>query len=96
MGRGLSELQHWILDQVDACGTLRYADICAGYYGWTPVRPIDPSHGQYFSPATIGRQEYRRVLVTISRACKRLARRELVTWENGRVNARRRRRSAIG
>lgn len=95
MGRGLSDLQRWILHQVDTRGTLYYAEICAGYYGWTPVRPLAHCSGLYFSPATIGPQEYRRVLVTVSRACQRLARRGLVRWESGRVKALRRRR-AIG
>jgi hypothetical protein len=38
MGRGLSELQCWILREASARpdGSLRYAEICCGFFGWTP------------------------------------------------------------
>jgi len=41
MACGLSELQKWILAQAGRRGRIYYTDICEGYFGWQPVRPIE-------------------------------------------------------
>jgi hypothetical protein len=90
------------MQEVGSRGTLYYAEICAGYFHWTPQQPIVRQEGgfpgpssPYFSPAQIGPQKYRAVRVTISRTCRRLAERGLVEWSSGMVK-RRRQRAAIG
>ena len=79
MGRGLSDLQRWIVDEARKRKRLYYADICVGYYGWI-ARPKygGGPNSQKFSPDEIGRAEYARVMATISRSCARLEARGLV------------------
>lgn len=108
MGRGLSDLQRWILAEVTRLGYLYYADVCERYFGWTPQRPIyrygqgpyahdrretagqlvHPS-SKYFLPAQVGPKEYRRGMVTLSRACRRLKARGLIPWRPGLVTTER-------
>lgn len=40
MGRGLSNLQRFIMAKAAEHKRLYYAEILAGYYGWEPARPI--------------------------------------------------------
>jgi hypothetical protein len=95
MGRGLSDLQRWILRQVYERGTISNTEICQDYFGWPEREPIyrvregpwgDPIlqciRGAGFSPERIGRRHYHVVTVTISRAIHRLARRGLVWWDH--------------
>ncbi len=86
MGRGLSELQRWILREARARGRLYYADICEGYFGWNrkPRGTLSENYNrQMFSRQAIGEKEYDRVMATISRSCLRLERRELVRCLRG-------------
>ncbi len=82
MGRGLSDLQRWILAEARKRDRLYYADICEKYYGWprkTDVAGNPLSRGsQHFSRSEIGNREYNRVMATISRSCLRLEKRGLV------------------
>jgi hypothetical protein len=90
MGRGLSELQGWIL-RVAAVGPLQRKEICLHYFGWEPTIALaNPNriptwwHGsKIFDPDRIGRAEYNRVMATISRACRRLEARGLITQAAG-------------
>jgi hypothetical protein len=82
MGRGLSELQRWILQEASGVDRLYYADICSGYFHWTRARNPGadlPGH-QRFSRRTIGEQRYQAVMATLSRTCKRLWQRGLIEW----------------
>jgi hypothetical protein len=88
MARGLSDLQRYIVTQAATVARLHYPFILQDYYGWRPRRPLterrssgDVSYqpGQHFWPEDIGRAEYHRVMVTLGRACTRLAQRGLVT-----------------
>ncbi len=82
MGRGLSDLQRWILAEARKRDRLYHADICEKYYGWsrkTDSRGNPLSIGsQHFSRSEIGGREYNRVMATISRSCLRLEKRGLV------------------
>lgn len=82
MGRGLSDLQRWILAEARKRDRLYYADICEKYYGWprkTDSQGNPLSIGsQHFSRSEIGEREYNRVMATISRSCLRLEKRGLV------------------
>jgi hypothetical protein len=40
MGRGLSDLQRFILAQAGQRSRVYYPDVLAGSYGWKPVRPV--------------------------------------------------------
>jgi len=92
MGRGLSELQRFILEKAATMEYVCYADICMEYYGWKPRHSVHRlpdgtlanAGRQLFSRKEIGEREYSRVMATISRSCKRLAfNRDLVTWVVG-------------
>ena len=37
---GLSDLQKWILRKALDTGRVYIADVCAGFYGWKPLRPL--------------------------------------------------------
>ena len=92
MGRGLSDLQRWILAEAQKRDRLYYFHICEGYYGWKRRldfygRTPDDSPGPHkFSPAQIGEREYARVMSTISRSCDRLAKRDLVMCLVGKTS----------
>ena len=92
MGRGLSPLQQWILEEVrskreqaSGAGRLYYSEICSGYFGWTSAPGVwrNGVGSQQFSKASIGEAEYSRVQTTISRSCRRLRERGLVTCLQG-------------
>jgi hypothetical protein len=82
MGRGLSDLQRWILRESAAGDNVGiwYWRICLDYFKW----PANRQHQPKDFPATfsagypifciqdIGAKEYRRVMATISRSCARL------------------------
>jgi hypothetical protein len=84
MGRGLSPLQRWILQEAATRQQLYTVDICQGFFGWQPCRDVwRDGKGLticptllYFSRQQIGAREYNRVRVTISRSCGRL-------WKRG-------------
>jgi len=80
MGRGLSDLQRWILRQTCKRGQLEYADIRRDYFGWKSKQQ-DKQLRERYSPQDIGEDEYNRVMATISRSCRRLEARGLITLE---------------
>jgi hypothetical protein len=95
MGRGLSDLQRWILRQTFERGTVTNAEICQGYFGWPDRQPaycirsrwdgepvLQCIRSEAFSPQAIGHKHYHVVTVTISRAIHRLGRRGLVWWDH--------------
>ena len=71
MGRGLSDLQRWILAEAQKRDRLYHFQICEGYYRWKPkprsqfFNPSSPLHHHVFSPADIGKREYARVLASV-------------------------------
>lgn len=78
MGRGLSDLQRWILKAAEERDRLYYSDICEGYFGWTKIDGRSGPGAQKFDRAAIGAAEYNRVMATVSRSCRRLEARGLV------------------
>jgi hypothetical protein len=80
MGRGLSDLQRWILREARERGQLEYTEIRRDYFGWKPERKDKQLRDRY-SPQEVGAEEYNRVMATISRSCRRLQARGLVTLE---------------
>lgn len=102
MGRGLSDLQKWILiaasnapEHSSGLAILYYQDICMQYFGWLPgwmgyKWQYNPRHAQpgdhKFAKQLIGEKEYRRVMVTISKSVSRLKKRGLVTCYCGQVS----------
>jgi hypothetical protein len=99
MGRGLSSLQRYIVAKAATVERLYYFEILQDYYGWRnhgrPERRYNPitqkfTHEQYYPPGTqkfwpdeIGREQYHKILVTLSRTIARLQQRGLVTWLSG-------------
>jgi hypothetical protein len=102
MGRGLSELQRFILKKAAGQKRLHYAEVLVEFFGWQPEVALrhhppgsrsyfgdewegeleDPG-AQYFSRRTIGEATYRKVMATLSRSCRRLQDRGLVTCLQG-------------
>jgi hypothetical protein len=104
MGRGLSDLQRWILRESGTISRVYYTDVLVGHYHWKPAReirrykagdmrghpakPVPPERFgtiswpmiQYFSRRRIGEAEYSKTMAALSRACRRLDKRGLVTW----------------
>jgi hypothetical protein len=90
MDRRLSPLQRFILRRTAAQHRLYYAEILADCFGWQPIGPGAALHrhagdlahpgGQRFSRDTIGPAHYHSRHATLSRACRRLVARGLVTW----------------
>jgi hypothetical protein len=86
MGRGLSELQRYILRGAEAKPRLYHAEVLAGYFGWVAVHPLRyDCHGkltnpdrQHFSRKEIGAVKYRTTRTSLTRACQALERRGLV------------------
>lgn len=91
MGRGLSELQLWILKAASeapfentSLGSeriLSYKDIYMGYYGWKPKYPgAKYQYGDYhlFDRQQIGVKRHRQVLVTVHKSVYRLRERGLI------------------
>jgi hypothetical protein len=99
MGRGLSDLQRFIVAKAATCERLYYAEILAEFFGWKPKELLryEPlhgitykmpvagkyAHGQHFSADKIGEARYRKTVATLSRACSRLAARGLVECLQG-------------
>lgn len=94
MGRGLSDLQKFILRKAARQPRVYYCEICEGFYNWEPKSWFGVKDGggfcrskdgnlkypgtQYFSRAEIGEKEYTRVMAAISRSCLLLQERGLV------------------
>jgi hypothetical protein len=74
MGRGLSDLQRWMLQELGKEGYLPYCMIHERYFGWRRSRHYRGS---------IAPDEYNRVNATISRSARRLAKRGLVIVDHG-------------
>jgi hypothetical protein len=83
MSRGLSRLQRWILSESRHRGQLYQADILERYFGWSSDHAIDSERPPRFSSEAIGRRQYHKVRVTLSRACLRLQQRGLLTCLQG-------------
>jgi hypothetical protein len=76
MGRGLSELQRYILTKAaaDRRGQVCYPAILTGFFGWEKKRPFQWK----FQPLKIGEGKYRSDKASLSRSCCRLKQRGLV------------------
>jgi hypothetical protein len=90
MGRGLSDLQRFILKRASKQERVYYAEVLRDFFGWTPMQTADWKRGKLdspghhsFSPQQIGKATYRNTLATLSRACRRLEKRGLVERLNG-------------
>ncbi len=97
MGRGLSKLQRFILSKAAHQQRVYYCEILADYFGWQPLKKFKRGEctptedvgvltnpGEYFfSRQAIGEREYTRVMATLSRSCRRLEERGLVTRIQG-------------
>lgn len=91
MGRGLSDLQRFIMRRAGEQPQLAYAEVLVEYFGWPPATGT-LRRGQdglvrggthRFDPDAIGRRRYHSTCVTLSQACRRLAARGLVTFRQG-------------
>jgi len=80
MGRGLSDLQKFILKAAAAKpeGTLYNYEICMGYYRWKPNRRNPGAAENNFLPAEIGENKYNSAFVAIRKAYLRMEKRGLV------------------
>jgi hypothetical protein len=85
MGRGLSDLQRFILVRAATTERLYYADVLEGFFGWVP-RPATGPGGHRFSRREIGEAAYRKAMASLSRACRRLEWRGLVTRLCGQLS----------
>jgi hypothetical protein len=89
MGRGLSELQRFILRRASELRRLHYAEVLVEYFGWQPVGPWaalrrhagDLAHpgAHRFDAAMIGHTRYHNTRSVLAQACRRLEARGLVT-----------------
>jgi hypothetical protein len=94
MGRGLSELQRYILAEAGKHPRVYHAEVLAGFYGWRPRRPLARDAGgrlrfpgdPHFSPAQIGVARYRSTISVLSRACRSLEVRGLITCARGELS----------
>ncbi len=78
MGRGLSELQRFILKEADRAGDVAPPDILERYFGWKSTRRPRRPGGNRFSPREMGTDRYHKTMVTLSRSIRRLECRGLV------------------
>jgi len=84
MGRGLSDLQKYILTAAISKkddpypGRLYYADIFRGFYGWKGQSYHDLPGGRAFDPKAIGQKKYDSAHVAVRKACARLEKRGFV------------------
>src|SRR5262245_31279974 len=88
MGRGLSDLQRFILTRAAQQERLYYAEILAEYFGWELRKSMYLKDGKYWSGQFFGRRKigeavYHRVMATLSRTCRRLEARGLVQCVSG-------------
>jgi hypothetical protein len=58
MGRGLSDLQEFIISQTNNLGRCYYVDVLEKYYHWHPVRPIE-RYGNTYTEIISGQPEQR-------------------------------------
>jgi hypothetical protein len=56
MGRGLSNLQEFILSETNKLNRCYYADVLEKYYGWAPKKPIE-RYGNIYTEVISGKQE---------------------------------------
>jgi hypothetical protein len=81
MGRGLSELQRYMLRRAAELGKASRVDVLIGHFGWQPRRMVyrpGLAWGKMFSPRRIGEKKYRSDQASLSRAWQRLVRRGLL------------------
>jgi hypothetical protein len=83
MGRGLSDLQRFILKRAAESGGARRGDVLCDYFGWRtqgerPTGRYAWIGEQNFSPSQIGTKKYRSDSASLSRAQRRLRERGLV------------------
>jgi hypothetical protein len=77
VGRGLSDLQRYILERAAAQEQLYFPEVLHGFFGWKPAHPLRHAGGEYwegqhFSLVEIGIPVYRRAIAALSRAVRRL------------------------
>jgi hypothetical protein len=77
MARGLSDLQKWIIREVEAHGYITTQDIHTRYFRWQKGIHRGSNWAKAFSP-NVDPKDYNRVNATISRSMHRLVRRGLV------------------
>src|SRR5262245_18926012 len=78
MGRGLSDLQQWILRRASGQKQLINHEILSGFFGWRYRRRGPHPEDNKFSPGNVGDSRYHSVHVVVSRSCLRLSERGLV------------------
>jgi hypothetical protein len=81
MGRGLSDLQRYILRRTGEQEHLSYTEILTDCCGWEPQWSLPGA--QQCDPVAIGRKRYHNTYITVSRACRRLWARGLFAWVSG-------------
>lgn len=72
MGRGLSNLQRFIMEKVAQEGDIAPPDILQGFFGWKTARSPRQPGGNRFSPREMGMDRYHKTMVTLSRSIRRL------------------------
>jgi hypothetical protein len=79
MGRGLSDLQRYILAEAGQRPRVYHAEVLVGFFGWRPQRPLVYDGGQLLSPvsprffrARIGERQYEQATDAVQRACRLL------------------------
>jgi hypothetical protein len=93
MGRGLSELQRYILREAGKRERVYHVEVMTGFFHFPTVKKLqrnedgtlraDSGNARNFSPEAIGVGKYRTAKVSLTRACQRLERRGLVQCVRG-------------
>jgi hypothetical protein len=90
MGRGLSDLECYILAAAAGRPRVYHAEVLAGFFGWRTLRPLQYEDGRLLSPgsprfsaARIGKSRYNEAKNALRRACRRLEEGGLVTYLTG-------------
>lgn len=85
MGRGLSKLQRYILEQAASRERVHVPEILVGFFGWktsipspSKLTPGERPPRVCFSRRDIGATRYRSVMASVSRSIRKLEERELI------------------
>jgi hypothetical protein len=91
MGRGLSDLQRFILAEAGKRERVHPCEVLAGFFGWEPNQPLragERPKGVNFFRGRVGRAAYRSAMASLSRSIRRLEGRGLVKcwdYQSGRA-----------